>query len=144
MIGWKLLFLDKGPMQPDPTHDDQLNRGAYLVRAAAHCGECHTERNILGATRRDRELGGSPVGPDGGSVPNITPDMKTGIGKWTEEEIAEVLSSGFTPGGDVVGDSMDEVVRNTAKLTAEDRTAIAVFLKSLPPVQIPTPAAKAE
>ncbi len=144
MIGWKLLFLDKGPMRPDPAHDEQWNRGSYLVRAAAHCGECHTERNILGATRRDRELGGSPVGPDGGSVPNITPDEQTGIGKWSIEEIAETLSSGLTPEGDVVGNSMGEVVENTSKLTEDDRLAIAAFLKSLPPVRTPARAAKTQ
>ncbi len=144
MVGWKLLFLDKGPLAPDPAHDAQWNRGSYLVRAATHCGECHTERNILGATRRDRELGGSPTGPEGGSVPNITPDEQTGIGKWALDEIAETLSSGLTPEGDVVSASMGEVVANTSKLTEEDRMAIAVFLKSLPPVRTPPRAAKAQ
>lgn len=141
MIGWKMLFLDKGPMQPDPAHDEQWNRGAYLTRAAAHCGECHTERNFLGAVRKDRELGGSPVGPEGGSVPNITPGGRN-VGQWSLEEIAEVLSSGLTPDGDSVSNGMDEVVANTSKLTESDRIAIAVFMKSLPPVQLPPRAAK--
>jgi mono/diheme cytochrome c family protein len=138
MIGWKMLFLDKGPLQPDPSHDAQWNRGAYLVRAAAHCGECHTERNILGAVRKDRELGGSPTGPEGRSVPNITPHEKTHIGQWSADEIAEVLSSGLTPEGDSVSNGMDEVVANTGKLTEDDRMAIAVFLKSLPPAPPPS------
>lgn len=141
MVGWNWLFLDKGPLKPDPAHDEQWNRGAYLVRAVSHCGECHTERNILGATRRDRELGGSPVGPEGTSVPNITPNERTGVGKWSVEEIAEVLSSGLTP-DDMVAGSMSEVVQGTSKMTEDDRTAIAVFLKSLPPVASPVSAAK--
>jgi len=141
MAIWKMLFLDEGPMQPDPAHDAQWNRGAYLVRAVTHCGECHTERNFLGATRRDRELGGSPIGPDGRSVPNITPTERTHVNQWSVEEIAEVLSSGLTPEGDTVGNGMDEVVANTGKLTEEDRTAIAVFVKSMPPVPLPPRAA---
>jgi mono/diheme cytochrome c family protein len=135
MIGWNLLFLDPGPFKADDSRDEAWNRGAYLVRAVGHCGECHTERNFLGAKRVDRELGGSPVGPDGDSVPNITPDEKSGIGAWSEEEIADLLQSGMTPDGDSVSRSMDEVVQNLSKLTDDDRHAIAAYLKALPPVR---------
>ena len=73
MVGWKMLFLDKGPLAPNPGRDAQWNRGAYLVEALAHCGECHSPRNFMGAVKKDRAFAGSPVGPDGDSVPNITP-----------------------------------------------------------------------
>jgi mono/diheme cytochrome c family protein len=142
MIFWKLLFLDKGPFATDPARDATWNRGAYIVEALAHCGECHTERNFMGAVKKDVALGGARLGPDGDSVPNITPDPDTGIGKWSDEEIIEVLSSGLLPDGDVVAGAMAEVVEGTGKLIPADLAAIAKYLKSLPPVRTASPSAK--
>lgn len=134
MVGWKMLFLDKGPLAPDPVRDAQWNRGAYIVQALAHCGECHSPRNFMGAVKKDLAFAGSPIGPDGDSVPNITPHEETGIGKYSAEEIGEILSSGLKPDGDVVAGSMEEVVQGTAKLSDDDRAAIVAYLKSLPPI----------
>jgi mono/diheme cytochrome c family protein len=142
MMFWKWLFLENGPFEPNPARDTQWNRGAYIVQALAHCGECHTDRNFLGAVKKDRELGGSQVGPDGDSVPNITPDERTGIGSWSEADIVEVLSSGLKPDGDVIGGAMGEVVQGTSKLSPDDLKAIATYLKALPPVRTPPPASK--
>jgi mono/diheme cytochrome c family protein len=133
--GWKLLFFDEGRFQPASERSAAYNRGAYLVTALAHCGECHTPRNWFGATEPDRFLAGNPNGPDGKRVPNITPDSKTGIGNWTEDDIIGVLTDGHTPDFDEVGGAMAEVVKNTARLTEEDRAAIAVYLKSLPAIR---------
>jgi mono/diheme cytochrome c family protein len=130
--GWKLLFFSPGRFQPAPERGAAYNRGAYLVTALAHCGECHTPRNWLGATEPDRFLAGNPDGPDGNKVPNITPDRKTGIGDWSEEDIVTLLASGQTPDFDFVGDGMAEVVKSTARLTEADRLAIATYLQSVP------------
>jgi len=135
--GWKLLFFDAGPFRPAPGRSTEQNRGAYLVTALAHCGECHTPRNWFGAMDQSRFLGGNPDGPDGKRVPNITSDKKTGIGNWSEDDIVKVLTDGHTPDFDEVGYSMAEVVKSTAKLSEEDRRAIAVFLKATPPVSSP-------
>jgi mono/diheme cytochrome c family protein len=132
--GWKWLFFDEGRFQPAAERSAGYNRGAYLVTALAHCGECHTPRNWFGATESDRFLAGNPHGPDGKRVPNITPDPKTGIGNWTEDDIIVMLTDGHTPDFDEVGGAMAEVVKSTARLTAEDRRAIAVYLKSLPAI----------
>jgi mono/diheme cytochrome c family protein len=114
-------------------------RGEYLVRAVAHCGECHTPRTVTQATDNSRFLGGTPTGPEGGAVPNITPDRDTGIGAWSVEEIAEYLSSGIKPDGDVAGGLMGEVIQGTLAgykdLTREDRVAIAQYLKTIPAVK---------
>ena len=56
-------------------------------------------------------------------------------------EVEELLASGSTPEGDTVGGAMAPVVRNTGQLSAEDRKAMAVYLKSLPAVEGPKPAA---
>ncbi|HUC69720.1 MAG TPA: cytochrome c [Stellaceae bacterium] len=137
--GWKLLFFDRGPFQPSPGRTDAYNRGAYLVTALAHCGECHTPRNLLGATEPTRFLAGTAHGPDAKAAPNITPDRKTGIGNWSEDDIVGVLTDGHTPDFDFVGGAMGEVVKSTARLTDADRHAIAVYLKSLPPIRSSLP-----
>lgn len=138
--GWKWLFFDPGRFQPMPGRSAEENRGAYLVTAVVHCGECHTPRNSFGAMEDDRFLAGNPAGPDGKSVPNITPDPKAGIGNWSEDDIVQVLTNGQTPAFDEVAGSMAEVVRNTARLTPDDRHAIAVYLQTVSPV--PGPARK--
>jgi mono/diheme cytochrome c family protein len=135
--GWKWLFFRPARFRPSPGRSDTYNRGAYLVTALAHCGECHTPRNWLGAMEADRFLAGNPDGPDGQKVPNITPDAKTGIGNWSEDDIVGLLTDGRTPDLDEVQGAMAEVVKSTRQLTAADRRAIAVFLKSVPAVSTP-------
>ena len=133
---WKMLYFKSGPLQPQPDNSPAWNRGAYLVRAVAHCGECHTPRNLLGGFKTAQELAGNPHGVDDAVIPNITPDRKTGIGGWSESDIADYLETGMTPDGDFAGDAMAEVIDNsTSHLTPEDRRAIAVYLKSLPAVE---------
>jgi mono/diheme cytochrome c family protein len=128
---WKLLFFSPGPFRPAPERSEAYNRGAYLVTALAHCGECHTPRNWFGAMEPSRFLAGTPHGPDGKAVPNITSDPTTGIGKWSDDDIVTLLKDGQTPDFDFVGGAMAEIVRNTARLTDADRRAIAVFLHSV-------------
>jgi mono/diheme cytochrome c family protein len=136
LIGiWKLLYLDGLPFQPDPTQSDIWNRGAYLVNGPGHCAECHSPRNFLGGIIASERFAGGPT-PDGkGWAPNIT---QQGLAKWSVKDIAYLLESGFTHDGDSVGSTMTEVVRNTSQLTADDRLAIATYIKSLPPVEGPT------
>ncbi len=138
--GWKLLFFSPGPFRAAPERSEAYNRGAYLVSALAHCGECHTPRNWFGATEPDRFLAGNPDGPDGKKVPNITPDRKTGIGNWSEDDIIGVLTDGHTPDFDFVGGGMAEVVKSTSHLTDADRRAIALYLRSLPAIPSRGPA----
>jgi mono/diheme cytochrome c family protein len=137
LAGWRMLFFKQGPLMPSPDHDAAWNRGHYLANAVVHCGECHTPRNFLGALRQSRAYSGDPNGPDGQSTPNITPDLKTGIGNWSVEDITKVLKTGETPDFDEVGRGMAEVVKGTSQLSDDDRVAIVTYLKSLPPVATP-------
>jgi mono/diheme cytochrome c family protein len=130
--GWKLLFFKPGPFRPVPGSSAVYNRGAYLVTALAHCGECHTPRSPLGSPDPTGFLAGTPDGPDGKKVPNITQDKQTGIGDWGEADILALLKLGMTPDNDFVGGAMSEVVKDTAELTDEDRRAIAAYLKTVP------------
>ena len=126
---WKLLYLNGLPFQPDPVRSAQWNRGAYLVNGPGHCAECHSPRNSLGAVIATERFIGGPS-PDGhGGVPNIT---QAKLGAWSEADIVRVLLEGEPRDSDKVGGNMLEVVRNTSQISAQDRAAIAAYIKSLP------------
>lgn len=128
---WKLLNLDPAPVVPVPADNPALARGRYLVEGPGHCGECHTPRNWSGGLDRSRWLAGAPNPEGEGTVPNITPD-KAGLESWSQKDIEYYLESGLTPDFDTVGGSMVEVQENMALLPAEDRAAIAAYLKAVP------------
>jgi mono/diheme cytochrome c family protein len=133
--GWKLLFFTPGPVQPAPDRSVAYNRGAYLVTALAHCGECHTPRNFLGAAQSGQRLAGTLDGPDGQLVPNITPDPGTGIGKWEKEDVVELLRTGTTPEQSKVKGAMRETIDDGLKyLSDSDLEAIADYLFAQPPI----------
>ena len=145
LLGWRTLFFKEGVKTPDATRSAEWNRGDYLVHAVGHCEECHTPRNALGATKSSMAFSGNVGGPDGQNAPNITSDAATGIGDWSIADIQTLLKTGMTPDSDLVGSGMKAVVRGTSKLTDADRRAMAVYLKSVPPIRVeakPKPAAK--
>jgi mono/diheme cytochrome c family protein len=138
---WKLLYLDGNTFVPDPSRSAPLNRGAYLVEGPSHCAECHSGRDVLGGIIPEQRFAGGPDPEGKGFIPNITPG-ENGIGAWSEKDIAYLLETGMTPDYDSVGSSMADVVINTGKLPAQDREAIAAYLKSLPPRAGKAPAKK--
>jgi len=129
---WKWFFFTPGPFSGDPAAAPAVSRGAYLVQALGHCGECHTPRNFLGGPKRSRFLAGGKS-PEGKDVPNLTP--ATLKKKWGDKDLADFLSSGITPDGDVPAEAMGEVIRNTtSQLTPQDLAAMVAYLRSLPPL----------
>ena len=134
-IGWRWLNFARGPFVADPERPAELNRGAYLVQALGHCGECHTPRNLIGGLRSSMVYAGTRDGPEGERVPNITTDRETGIGKWSDADLGDLLKTGMTPDGDFVGSAMAEVVNNsTGKLNDADIKAVIAYLRSLPSI----------
>ncbi len=133
---WKLLYLDRTPLEQIPSQSAEWHRGRYLVETVSHCAECHSSRDVFGGIKpKTRYAGGRD--PEGtGFVPNITP---TGIGTWSTADIAALLEQGHTPDLRRVGSSMEEVVENTRSLSSEDRLAIATYMKSLAPRATPQP-----
>jgi mono/diheme cytochrome c family protein len=128
---WKWFFFTPGPFTKLPGLSDTANRGAYLVQALGHCGECHTPRNFLGGPKTSRFLAGGK-GPDGKEVANLTP---TGLKKQSDREIADFLTTGMTAEGDVPAEAMGEVITNTtSKLAPEDLNALIAYLRTLPPI----------
>ena len=129
VFGWKGLFFTPATFQPDPGENALVNRGAYLVQALGHCGECHTPRNGLGGPKRGRDLAGAKLGEET-AAPNITP---TRLKKYGDAELKDILQSGLFPDGDVMGETMGEVVRNTtSQLAAQDLDALIAYLRSRP------------
>ena len=126
MGGWKLLFFRDGWVREAKGAEQE--RGRYLVEALGHCGECHTPRNALGGLDYSAWLGGAPDPSGKGKVPDISPQ---GL-DWSATDIAYYLESGFTPEFDSAGGHMAHVIENMARLPAEDRAAIAAYLKALP------------
>lgn len=122
---WKWLHLDNAPVIAAGPE-----RGRYLTEGPGHCAECHTPRDVSGGLDKSRWMGGAPNPEGKGRIPNITP----GALKWSAADIAEYLKSGFTPDYDSAGGAMAKVIRNTSRLSDEDRAAIAAYLKALPSI----------
>ena len=133
---WNLLNFEFGPLPARAERGTAWNRGAYLAEALGHCGECHTPRDGLGGLDEKMHYAGTKTGPEGKVVPNITPERNTGIGRWSLDDLVYFLESGGTPDGDYTGGLMAEVIDdNLVYLTATDRLALAIYLRSLPPIE---------
>jgi mono/diheme cytochrome c family protein len=114
-----------------------LARGAYLAGGAGHCAECHTPRRFDGSTDDTKFLAGGP-GPERSLAANITPHDETGIGRWTEAQIARFLRTGVKPSGQEAYSLMRTVIVGTSAgfkdLKEADALAIARYLKTVPPI----------
>jgi mono/diheme cytochrome c family protein len=131
---WKWLYMDGKPFVGDAARSPQWNRGAYLVNGFGHCAECHSPRNFLGGIISAQRFAGGPNPEGEGWVPNIT---QKGLAEWSAKDIAYFLETGQMPEGDSAGGAMARVIKNTSQLSAQDREAIADYVKSLPPVEGP-------
>ena len=128
---WKRRYLDSSAVVDIEEADALLARGRELVEGAGHCGECHTPRDRFGGLLQERWLAGAPDPEGRGKVPDLTASGKN-VSDWSAGDIAYYLESGFTPDFDTVGGSMVAVQENMAMLPADDRAAIAAYLKALP------------
>jgi mono/diheme cytochrome c family protein len=136
MAGWNLVFLDSSQFSPDMTKGADWNRGAYLVRGLAHCGVCHTPRNLMMAERSSRALGGAPLGA--WYAPNITSDSNSGIGGWDAQELASYIKRGDAHWkAQAAGPMLEAVDDSLRHLTDEDVGAIVTYVKSVPALSDP-------
>jgi len=117
---------------------DGLARGAYLAGGAGHCTECHTPRRFDFSPDDAKFLAGGP-GPQRSRAANITPHGETGIGRWTETQIARFLRTGVKPSGQEASSLMKTVITGTSAgfkdLTEADAAAIARYLKTVPAIE---------
>ena len=132
---WNLVFLDRGVYRNKAGQDATWNRGAYLVQGLGHCGACHTPRGItfqekaLDESSRTFLTGGEL---EGWFASNLSGDHNTGLGRWSEADIAMFLKTGANAHASAFGSMTDVVNNSTQWLTDPDATAIARYLKSLP------------
>lgn len=138
---WKALFFEEGAFQPDPRQSGEWNRGAYLVEGLAHCGACHTPRNPLGAEKTQAAMsGGTYIDriPDGDLKPwaavNLT-SAKTGLARWTVDDLTSYLKTGQTAFAATYGPMNKVIMSSTRHMTEADARSMSVYLKSLPPIE---------
>src|SRR4051794_17064612 len=133
---WRELFFTEGAYAVDPTRSAEWDRGAYLVEGLGHCGACHSPRDALGGIERGERLTGARV--DHWFALNLTSDLRTGIGGWSEDQIVAFLKKGAAKGKATALGPMAEVVHNSLRqLTDQDLRAMAVYLKSVPAAVTP-------
>ncbi|WP_255326526.1 cytochrome c [Sphingobium sp. EM0848] len=142
---WSAFFNSDTRFRPIRERDARWNRGAYLVEAAGHCAECHTPRNLLQALdQRNKFTGGRA---EGWNAYNITPDKVSGIGGWSDAELAAYLANGHARGRGVASGPMREAVElSLSRLTPSDIGAIIAYLRTVPAIQshrLPQPAGPA-
>ena len=116
---------------------DALVRGRHLVEGVAHCAECHTPRNSLGGLEQSRFLQGGKMTDGIWYAPALTGDTDGGLGAWSAQDIAQLLLTGASAHGAVVG-PMSEALRGVQYLNQQDVGDIALYLKSLPAVGLKT------
>jgi mono/diheme cytochrome c family protein len=133
---WSFLFNAKGRYAPNVDRSPQWNRGAYLAEAMAHCGECHTPRNIFEALNNRQKFAGAVV--DNWRAYNITTQRDSGLGAWNDAALARYLSSGHADGhGTATGPMGEAVALSLSYLTPGDIGAIVEYLRSIPPIVSP-------
>lgn len=136
MLFWSAVFNPDTRFEPNTSKSAEWNRGAYLAEALAHCGECHTPRNLAFALDNRKKFAGALTA--GWRAFNITSDKQTGIGGWSDEQLVSYLSTGHATGRGTASGPMGEAVdQSFSQLVPEDIHAIAAYLRSVPPVSSP-------
>jgi mono/diheme cytochrome c family protein len=138
MIGWNALNFSPHGFRADPGRSAEWNRGAYLVQGPEHCGACHTPKNVLGAELNSQAYRGTAI--ENWVAPDLTGNPRTGLGRWSPAEIVEFLKTGRNAHANASGLMGEVVAYSTSLLSDSDLSAIATYLKSLPPSpDVPSP-----
>jgi mono/diheme cytochrome c family protein len=138
---WAAFYNPDQRFRPRENRSPEWNRGAYLVEGLGHCGDCHTPRNIAQALDNRRKFKGELIG--GWRAYNITPDLISGVGGWSDAELIEYLRAGHAVGHGSAGGPMAEVVdASLSKLAPADVRAMVAYLRTVPAIRtsdLPTP-----
>jgi mono/diheme cytochrome c family protein len=130
VAGWKILFLREAALQRNTSQTVEWNRGRYLVEGLGHCGACHTPRNIFGAEEKHSAYAGAVA--DGWEAPPLNA-QSLAVHKWTVDQLAEYLSTGWTRWHGAAAGLMTNVTRNLAQAQSQDVRAMATYIASLLP-----------
>ncbi|HWK45657.1 MAG TPA: cytochrome c [Stellaceae bacterium] len=131
MIFWNFLNNSDRVFEPDAGKSAEYNRGAYLVDALGHCGECHTPRNVMMGLKGDKKFAGAEQ--VGWLAYNLTADHASGLGGWSDAQLAQYLSTGYAEGHGPASGPMAEVVEYSLRfLKPEDIHAMVTYLRGVP------------
>lgn len=128
---WSVVFNADARFKPDTAKSAEWNRGAYLAEAMAHCGECHTPRNVAFGLNNRKKFGGAETG--GWRAYNISADADAGVAKWSDEELVAYLQSGHAHDhGTASGPMGEAVAESLSRMAPEDVKAIVTYVRSVP------------
>lgn len=131
LVFWNLFNNPDRRFAPDPGKSEAYNRGAYLATALGHCGECHTPRNFMMGLKSGKEFAGA-LQADWQAY-NLTSDHAAGLGAWSDEQLAQYLSTGQAPGhGPASGPMAEAVEHSLSGLKPEDIKALVTYLRGVP------------
>ncbi len=139
---WNWIFLDDTPYQANPARDAVWNRGAYLVQGLGHCGACHTPRGIAFQEKAMSDAGAKGEYFLAGETVESWRALSL-RNLWTVEDTALFLKTGQNRFATASGSMTEVISHSTQHIKDEDLTAIATYLKALPPgpYDKPVPAA---
>jgi mono/diheme cytochrome c family protein len=136
MVVWSWFFNANSRFAPNTAQGPQWNRGAYLAEALAHCGECHTPRNLGFALDNRKKFAGAIAA--GWHAFNITSDKGTGIGDWSADDVSAYLSKGHAHNRGTAAGPMGEAVdQSFSHLSEADIKALTIYLRGVPAIATP-------
>jgi mono/diheme cytochrome c family protein len=139
MIFWSWAFNPNTRFAPNTEKRAEWNRGAYIAEALAHCGDCHTPRNLAFALNNRRKFAGAVAA--GWRAYDITSDKGRGIGSWRDEEVFDYLAKGHAMGRGTASGPMGEAVDYSFnQMDPADIRALVAYLRSIPAVASSEPA----
>lgn len=134
---WRALYFRPDTYRPDPAQSQEWNRGAYLVGGLGHCSACHSARNVLGAGGDPLDLSGGLIPVQSWYAPALNSAAEAGVADWPLDDIARLLKTGTAPRRSVSGPMAEVVQHSTQYLNDADLSAMARYLKALPPAEPP-------
>ena len=133
MIFWSFVFNADRRFAPNTAQSPEWNRGAYIAEALAHCGECHTPRNLAFALDNRKKFAGAVTA--GWRAFNITSDKGSGIGAWSDDEVFAYLSAGHALGRGTAAGPMGEAVdASFSQMAPADIHALVGYVRSVPAI----------
>jgi len=133
---WAMLYNPDERFRPVADRSASWNRGAYLVEALGHCGDCHTPRTPLQSLDNRRKFGGGNA--EGWRAYNLSSDASAGIGSWSTDDVERYLKTGRAENrGSAFGPMAEAVHLSFKKLTDSDIDAIVEYVRSVPAVASP-------
>lgn len=128
LAGWDLLFLHETEFTPDSSQTPQWNRGKYLVEGLAHCGGCHTPRNIAGGEETGSEFAGGVA--EGWEAPRLD-ERNPSASTWTEAALYEYLKTGLDEHHSAAAGPMGPVTEGLSNVHEDDVRAISTYISSV-------------